>query len=91
MNVVGCKWVFKTKGFHQAPGIDYSETFSPVVKASIVRVVLSVAISKGWLVRQLDVNNAFLNDNLEEDVYMQQPHGFINQSCLDFVYKLYRQ
>uniref|UniRef100_A0A803Q615 Integrase catalytic domain-containing protein n=1 Tax=Cannabis sativa TaxID=3483 RepID=A0A803Q615_CANSA len=75
------------KGFNQRAGIDYSETFSPVVKASTIRIVLTIAVSKGWTIRQLDINNAFLNGKLEEKVYMQQPEGFIdpnkpNHVCL---------
>ena len=66
------------KGFHQTTGIDYSETFSPVVKSSTVRVILSLAVMQGWNVRQIDVNNAFLNGDLTEDVYMQQPEGFVS-------------
>ena len=58
------------KGFHQTAGIDYSETFSPVVKSSTVRLILSLAIMKSWKFRQIDVNNAFLNGDLSEDLYM---------------------
>lgn len=48
------------KGFLQRPGINFSETFSPVIKPSTVRLLLSLAISSGWSIRQLDINNAFL-------------------------------
>jgi histone deacetylase 1/2 len=53
------------KGFHQRPGIDFSETFSPVVKPATVRIVLGIAVSRNWSVRQMDINNAFLNGRLE--------------------------
>lgn len=76
------------KGFHQHPGVDFFETFSPVVKASTIRVVLSLAVSKGWSLRQLDFNNAFLNGTLDEDVYMQQPPGYIDQSRPTHICKL---
>ncbi|MDV3146697.1 MAG: reverse transcriptase domain-containing protein [Sweet potato little leaf phytoplasma] len=56
------------KGFHQTPGIDFFETFSPVVKASTIRVVLTLAVHYGWSLRQLDFNNAFLNGSRDEHV-----------------------
>ncbi|KAH9668130.1 retrovirus-related pol polyprotein from transposon RE1 [Citrus sinensis] len=68
---------FVAKGFHQTAGVYYSETYSPVVKSSTVRVILSLAVMQGWNIRQIDINNAFLNGDLIEDVYMQQPEDFV--------------
>ena len=64
------------KGFHQRPGLNYTDTFSPVIKTTTIRIVLSIAISRGWSLRQLDVNNAFLQGHRSETVYMAQPPGF---------------
>ena len=61
------RWVLQ--GFTQRPGIDFSETFSPVVKPATVRTVLSLALSHHWLIHQLDVKNAFLHETLSETVY----------------------
>jgi histone deacetylase 1/2 len=66
------------KGFHKQHGFDFTETFSPEVKPITVRTVLTIAISRQWHITQLDVNNAFLNGILEEEVYMQQPPGFVS-------------
>lgn len=76
------------KGFQQIPGIDFGETFSPVIKATTVRVVLTLAVTFGWQIRQLDVNNAFLNGYLQEYVFMRQPEGFLDHNKPHHVYKL---
>ncbi|GMI81878.1 hypothetical protein HRI_001857100 [Hibiscus trionum] len=68
------------KGFSQQAGFDYFETYSPVVKLVTVRILLSVALNNGWCLRQIDIDNAFLNGDLSEEVYMQQPPGFEQQS-----------
>ncbi|KAD2393789.1 hypothetical protein E3N88_40766 [Mikania micrantha] len=71
------------KGFHQQPGIDYMETFSLVVKSTTIRVVLSLAVTQRWSLRQLDVQNASLHGDLKETVYMTQPQGFVDPTQPD--------
>jgi len=63
-------------GANQQSGIDFGETFSPVVKPAIIRMVLSIELSKSWCLHQLDVKNAFLHGHLDETIYMHQPLGF---------------
>jgi hypothetical protein len=105
MNIVGSKWIFKTKfrpdgsvdkhkahlvarDFTQQHSIDYHDTFSPMVKPVTVRLVLSLVVSRGCCLRQIDVSNAFLHGFLEEDVYMQQPPGFEDSQHPQYVCKL---
>jgi hypothetical protein len=61
------------KGFKQKYGLDYANTFSPVVKPTTARLLISLFVTHGWSLCQLDVQNAFLYDVLEEKVYMRQP------------------
>ena len=76
------------KGYTQTYGIDYQETFAPVAKLNTVRVLLSLASNLDWPLHQLDVKNAFLNGNLEEEVYMEIPPGFENKGNANKVCKL---
>jgi transposase InsO family protein len=78
------------KGFHQQHGVDYEETFSPVIKPPTVRLILSLAVAQHWPLRQLDVKNAFLHGTLKEEVYMAQPQGYIDSSYPQHVCKLHK-
>jgi hypothetical protein len=82
------RWVLR--GFTQRPGIGFFETFSPVVKPATVRTILSLALSNGWPIHQLDVNNAFLQGTLSETVYCAQPSGFEDSVHPDYVCRLNR-
>ena len=64
------------KGFTQTYGLDYQETFAPVAKINSIRILLSVAVNLNWSLHELDIKNAFLNGNLEEEVFMDPPPGF---------------
>ncbi|KAG8485609.1 hypothetical protein CXB51_018990 [Gossypium anomalum] len=64
------------KGFSQNTGLDYQDTFSPVVRVTTICTVLVIPVMKNWSLRQVDVNNAILNGELAEDIYMEQPPGF---------------
>ncbi|CAL9010999.1 unnamed protein product [Prunus brigantina] len=76
------------QGFSQEYGLDYDETFSPVVRHTTVRLILGLAVQFQWKLRQLDVKNAFLHGELQEEVFMKQPQGFVDPTYPDFVYKL---
>ena len=65
------------KGFLQKYGIDYDETFSPVVRFSSILALLAFGVSRQMLIHQMDVVTAFLNGTLDEEIYMQQPEGYV--------------
>jgi len=63
-------------GNHQVEGIDYNETFAPVARMVTVRCILTIVVSKGWSLHQMDVHNTFLHGDLNEDIYMKPLLGF---------------
>jgi hypothetical protein len=65
------------KGYVQQQGIDFDEVFAPVARMESIRMLLAVAAQKGWYVHHMDVKSAFLNGELREEVYVQQPPGFV--------------
>lgn len=64
------------KGYTQTQGVDYHETFSPVVKFETIRYMFALAAQRRWTLRQMDVNTAFLHGKLDEEIYMEQPEGY---------------
>ena len=64
------------KGYSQTQGIDFEETFAPVVRFSSIRSLLAFAVQKDMIVHQMDVVTAFLNGELDDEIYMQQPEGY---------------
>jgi hypothetical protein len=71
------------KGYKQKEGEDYFDTYSPVARLMTIRVLLSLAVSHGLHIHQMNIKIAFLNRELEEEIYMDQPNGFIakGQEC----------
>ncbi|GKC27050.1 retrotransposon protein, putative, ty1-copia subclass [Tanacetum coccineum] len=78
------------KGFTQTPGIDYEETFSPVADIRAIRILIAIAAFYDYEIWQMDVKTAFLNGYLNEEVYMEQPEGFVSQKFPNRVCKLKR-
>jgi hypothetical protein len=67
-------------GNKQEYGVDYEETFSPVARMTMVRTILAIVASQSWQLHQMDVKNAFLHDDLHEEIYMKLPSGMITSS-----------
>lgn len=100
-NIIKCKWVYRMKcdhvgnsrykarlvarGFSQQYGVDYDDTFSPVVRHSTMRLLFAIATEYNLNIDHFDVDTAFLNSDLKESIYMEQPEGFSdgsNKVCL---------
>ena len=87
-NITQHKARYVAKSFHQRAGIDYGDTFSPVVKPATIHLVLSLSVRQGWPSRQLDINNAFLLGTLTDDVYTKQHPGYTDPQYPNHVCKL---
>lgn len=78
-NIMKYKARLVVKGFRQVEGVDYTETFAPVVRHSSLRTLFALAVEMDLKMRHLDVDTAFLNGDLEEEVFMEQPQGFVKK------------
>ncbi|KAJ4810455.1 Pol [Rhynchospora pubera] len=78
------------QGFKQQEGIDFEETFAPVARLESIRMLLAFAANKGFTLFQMDVKSAFLNGWIDEEVFVQQPPGFVDHFNPDHVYKLHK-
>ena len=78
------------KGYTQVQGIDYEEMFSPVVRYESIQYLLAHATLQDWEIKAMDVKLAYLHGVLEEDIYMEQPEGFVAQGEEDTVCRLVR-
>ncbi|KAH9750255.1 hypothetical protein KPL71_013814 [Citrus sinensis] len=76
------------QGYNQEEGIDFDETFAPVARLESIRMLLAYACHKDFILYQMDVESAFLNGYIMEEVYVKQPPGFENEKFPDYVYKL---
>ena len=76
------------KGFSQQHGVDYDEVFAPMAHLETIRLIIALTAQKRWRIFQMDVKSAFLNGHLEEDVYVEQPEGYIVKGQENKVLKL---
>nr|GEX41506.1 retrotransposon protein, putative, Ty1-copia subclass [Tanacetum cinerariifolium] len=90
----GAVYIFKARlvanGFTQTYGVDYEETFTPVADIRAIRILIAIATYYDYEIWQMDVETAFLNGQLFEEVYMEQPEGFVNPEYPNHVWKLKR-
>jgi len=78
------------KGYHQQNEVDFSDTFAPVARHDTIRLLVALAAKLGWKIYHFDVKSAFLNGLLEEDIYVDQPEGFLVPGSENKVYKLHK-
>jgi hypothetical protein len=79
------------KGYAQVTGLDFEETFAPVAKLESIRILLAYVAHHSFRLFQMDVNSAFLNRPIKEEVYVQQPLGFEDDGYPDHVCKLSKE
>ena len=87
-NVVRNKARLVAQGYTQIEGIDFDETFVRIARLEAIRMTLACASYKDFKLFQMDVKSAFLNGFIEEEVYVEQPPGFVDPTHPDFVFKL---
>jgi len=76
------------KGYVQKHGVDFDEVFAPMARLDTIRLLLALAANRGWQVHHLDVKSAFLNGELEDEVYVSQPEGYVQNRKEKMVLKL---
>jgi hypothetical protein len=87
-NVTVYKARLVAKGFRQVQGVDYDETFSPIAMFKSIQILLAIAAFHDYEMQHMDVKTAFLNGNIDEELYMMQPEGFVDPKDADKVCKL---
>ena len=87
-NIIQHKARLVAKGYAQREGVDFDEVFAPVARIETVRLLIALAAQKGWQIHHMDVKSAFLNGDLAEEVYVQQPPGFVVEGGKGKVLKL---
>ena len=78
------------QGYTEVEGVDFDETFAPIARLESIMILLAIASHLNFKLYQMDVKSAFLNEMLQEEVYVEQPKGFIDPHRLDDLYKLKR-
>ena len=82
------KAMLVANGYSQQQGVNYNDTFSLVARLDTIRTLITLAGQNGWLLYQLDVKSVFLNGEFKQEVYVEQPRGFIIEGEEDKVYRL---